>query len=803
MNTITKPSKLVPIVRSMIAASALASGLAHAALRDHGPSDPVVVYPQWYRDFNDLALGICRYADDAGNGPLCLTSPADTNPDGFAGNLGDEAFYATMDATLPVSAGSFQYLAHLEMAYGNASGAPPAIRDPANAAEIVFSRIRIRMDVPDGCGGHYILRHPFGINEFDAEPGLRSINYTDDVTAIPGDFSAVHKGHQGPFLTWDKDLPIVVQPPVGPAREYIGDPNVLHTYTGSAVLNTGDGLLRHPEHEYQNFVELAGPPDCDLGAGPGVPLFDDTAGISGVKWTQSIPTPTRIEKAVHSKSSSGKNLLDVWVTSSSGQNLVMTAVDDQSPSTPGIKLKENSTPSGTYYGHLEFDGDVPPQVTVTNLSSLPASQDKAAVVDAVEITKATYDSNTHVLCVTGHSKISSSSVTATLEAPPYGSLVHPAVPSSCTPVEAEDLVLEKDLDDFAPERISPPNAVTVHSSLGGSETRAVMSTEGVSDAVIAHMANNDMFSIQGSGQTSLNLAENDTNLPANYRIVIVSQPEALIDGHVVSSGTVTAPESGGTATYTAAEGLKTHDTFFHYAVLDTDTNQVSNVAKAELHVEFTAAPPVGVADSFAILRTLVNSTTARTYKASVLANDVTGLANIPIDPATIQIASQGTLGVATANPDGTITYKACVPSLVTPGTCASPLTAPNAGTDTFTYTVANTAGARSEPITVSVRVQNTAETLSVQRARFSGSRWDIRLSTNWFGAPLAPSVSCSLVVNNGATVNPSRLIGSAPFNASGAVQMQIAAGGTVPSATGTWQIRCTSSNGASVLTGPR
>ncbi|WP_145998556.1 Ig-like domain-containing protein [Methyloterricola oryzae] len=766
--------------------------MAHAVLRDHGPNDATVIFPQWYRDFNDNVLGICKYADSSANGPLCLTTPADTDPAGFAGNLGGEAFYSAFNFNDIGNNINFNYVAALEMAYLSATGAPPAIRDPANPTEVVFSRIRMRMDVPDGCGGHYIIRHPFGTNEFDLEPGTRSLNYTDDVTPINGDFSAAHKGHHGPFLSWDTDLPIIVPQPVGPAHEYIGDPNVLHTYTGSAVPNTGAAKTRHPEHDFQNFIEIEGPTGCDLGQGSNV-FFSPLGSLSGIKWTQPIPTATRIEKATYAAKTGSTNAMDIWATSSPGQNLVVTAANDQSPSVPGVRLKENDTPSGTYFAHLEFAGDPPPLVKVTNLSSTPASQDTASVVDAIDITKAIYDPNSHVLCVTAHSESTLASTPASLEAPPYG--VFGAPNSNCPAVDPKDVALVKDLDDFL-ERVSPPQSVNVRSSLGGSDSKTVISLTGVSDATITTIAQDDLFSVTGTGQSPLNVGQNDSGAPTNYRVVVVSQPETEKNGEVVPSGTVSAPASGGTVTYTAAEGLPTHDTSFFYAIQDVVTNKISNVAKVSLHVDAQAAPPVGVADNFGIL----NSTVA-SFTANVLTNDSTGAGSVAINPATIKVESQGTRGVATVNTaTGAITYRPCKTSA--PGVCTTTLSAPGAGTDTFTYSVANIAGARSTPVTVTVVVEPLAEALTVTRARFNSPKWDIRLTDTWFGAPLTPSVSCYLIKNNNTSLPTAQLIGTGPVDPLGAVQIQASAGGSIPSASGTWQIRCTSSNNGTVVSGP-
>ncbi len=62
-----------------------------------------------------------------------------------------------------------------------------------------------------------------------ANAGPRGINFTVDVGLVPGVFTGALNGAIGPFLTWDSDLPVLDQQ----GREYIGNPNIGHTVTGS------------------------------------------------------------------------------------------------------------------------------------------------------------------------------------------------------------------------------------------------------------------------------------------------------------------------------------------------------------------------------------------------------------------------------------------------------------------------------------------------------------------------------------------------------------------------------------------
>ena len=93
------------LTRILALAVALLTALpAHAVLRDHGPADPVLVWPQWYRDLNGTALGLCKsqILDAAIGAEYCF--PIEPNPLGFAGNVGDEIFYSHLFVSVPGNA---------------------------------------------------------------------------------------------------------------------------------------------------------------------------------------------------------------------------------------------------------------------------------------------------------------------------------------------------------------------------------------------------------------------------------------------------------------------------------------------------------------------------------------------------------------------------------------------------------------------------------------------------------------------------------------------------------------------------
>jgi hypothetical protein len=819
-----QPSKgtLRRILQVALAGTVLTSTLAGAVLRDRGPQRTVGTttlpgdfFPDWYRESADvggLAIGQCIYTDDAGNGPLCLTSTADATPGRFAGNIGPEAFYATSDIVIPITGGSVTWIGHLEMAYATADGEPPAVRNPADPQEIVFSRERIRIDLPitGTCSGDYIVRTPFAVHTFPMEEGPRALFYTDDKTAIPGDFDAALKGHHGPFLKWDvgqdgvnpvsADNPAVTfTPPVGPVRKYIGDPNVDHLFVGSTI-PAGPG---HLDKGFNNYLEITPPAGCNIGAGAGEPLFNDLASISGPIWDLPIADPISISKATYIRNSATA-ALDVWAEGTKSHNVVLTASSDNSQHLPSVTMLEENVGgvfTGRYHAHLEFDKDqpIPTSVTATDLTSNPANRASSGVVDAVIVTKSKFDPVSKVLCIAAHSGDETSPVPLSLNSPTYGPFTAPT--GTCTGVAGNDVVLEKNLNDFSPDTHFIPTGVIVQSNLGGKETSQPVSGVGISDAAVVDIATSDSFdNVPGSGNTTLDLTgpsagvepgvvkltEKVDATPANFRIVVISQP---VNGSGEQLGTVTAPVNGGSVTYTAQQDMPASELTFYYAIQNTANNEVSNVTRVDLSVDKTVPPPVGVADRQGVFRTSAGSI------ISVLANDTTGLSTTPIAPATILFANglptstvlrgATVVGNVVANANGTITY---IP--------AGQGAAANNTIDSFTYTVANTEGVRSTPITVQVALKTAAEAVAFQRARWTGSRWDVRFTSSYAGAAgaitLAPTAQCNMTVNGaGGALGP---LGGPVAPAAGANNYVNVA--TSPAAVGNaWTVSCTTSSG--------
>ena len=186
-------ARTVPLLLGVV--MGLDSFNAQAQLQDHGPNDPTLNWPLWYRDNNGLALGSCKSTILSANGPMCLLAGVD--PEGFPGNVGGEIFYMNLNANINNGAINLRYVSALEAAYGNATGTP------VKGQEIVFARVRFTMDVNRaGCAGTYRIIHPWGDQTFfDVPVGNRALLSTIDIPLGAFlDFEGALTGQLGPFL---------------------------------------------------------------------------------------------------------------------------------------------------------------------------------------------------------------------------------------------------------------------------------------------------------------------------------------------------------------------------------------------------------------------------------------------------------------------------------------------------------------------------------------------------------------------------------------------------------------------------
>lgn len=774
---LSNKNRLRHFIQLALAGSVLASGMAAAALQDFGGvSDnsgtgltpaATLNWPAWYRDSGGLPVGLCKSSASspaAVGTPMCFAITPNTA--GFAGNVGDEIFYMNLNAFIDNGGIKLRYISALEAAYASGS--------PVKGQEIVFARTRFVMSVTGAeCAGSYRIIHPWGESTFDDVPvGPRALFETADI-GIAG-FDGSLQGAIGPFPHWDGDgdeIPLARTAANGlkvGAEEFIGDPSVDHTYTGSPFIETmADGItprytfvdangVQQPQH--QNYIKVYAPAGCDIGGTPaptgeGINVQRQVLGnLMGQVWTAAIPTPTRITQADFTRTANATTV-DVWaktaktpvqslqLTGSNFPGVVMTAVTD------------NGARTGMYQAHIVLSGDavLPSTIDVVNSTSTPVLKTSAALTDIVHISKAVYNPATRDLCVSASSS-DNQTLTLTADSNPLSAQLDTTVKPDC-PAVGNDLTA---MATFPLNRA--PDIVRVVSQLSGSSEKHVTVLANTPDNSATLVANADAFlAVSGSGAQSLNVGANDGS---TGEIVIVDQPgipDVDPDGQPIIKivGTVTGSLTGGTVTFTANPGATGVATFSYFI---KNGNNVSNLVNATADIVFVAGPPTGNPDNFGVLRT----NTATGFTANVLANDVAAFGTT-INTGSVAITTPGAKGVATANTNGTVTYK--------------PNAGATAGNDSFFYTVSNLEGIASTPVKVSVVVENATESVSITRNRMTntgggGQRYDIRFTTSWFGAPLTSTGSCYLVRVNGVTIPTPRFIGSLAVDATGAVQLQ-------------------------------
>jgi hypothetical protein len=258
---------------AVIACVVLTGGLASAqGLAAVGPTNSANGYPLWYQDFNGLRLELCLTQTG-----FCITTEPNPNlPISFPDNFGEENFYFLAESAIDLPGGGLAfYRSALESSFINGA--------VINGDQIVFTRIRFRVDLPHG--GTYTITHPYGVETFTvAAGGRRAINFTSDIGLAPGLFTLALSGGVGPFL---------------------------HSATGNVTDGAGHVFLANPILLVQvtgspfgtNFFQIDGP---DIG-GPGVnSIRTDLFTLVGQIFTPpqsttsltSSPNPSTVAQAV-------------------------------------------------------------------------------------------------------------------------------------------------------------------------------------------------------------------------------------------------------------------------------------------------------------------------------------------------------------------------------------------------------------------------------------------------------------------------------------------------------------------------
>ena len=731
-------AQLRQLIRLALVGSVLTSNMAFAVLQDHGPSDPLLIWPSWYRDTAGLAIGLCKSTT-----AFCF--PAAPTAGFFAGNIGPEMFYNMVEfrdpnATAKAPTFQYHYLAGLEASYLPAG-------DPVHGTEIVFARVRMsfNFNVNDTTkNGKYTVTHPFGVQTFYNVTGTSTTNFTGaqasvfftaDVPLGPaGNFDLAMGGPIGPFI---KDAKMPVGGFASGTERFVADPATAVAFTGSPF-NT-------------NFLRIDGPVGSNLDGANHDFILVNVANIVGQIWTAPIAQPLTVDSAYMTRSITS-NAVDVWATSSAGQTLVATGTG-----MPDMLLRPDGVTPGKYHGHVEYAPTTalpspPASITISNSTTIPTplaiATATAAVKDVVEISQASYNTSSRLITVVAKSDDAVTNPQLTVQGipgvPSAAAGVTPAVTGimstlACTnagiTVTAPSVCFTYSLpiDPVTQVAIEPPEKISVVSASSGGHADNVLQIVGTPENPSSPPVATDITAtVESSGVTTL-----APQLPSNAQII--QQPikgiVSLVNGQWIFTANAGIAAGGGDKF-----------TFVRQAAINLP---VSNLATGNLSIAFLPSAPIVAADQFAagtgILRPL-----------NVQANDKPATSNTvdAIALSSVTIVTQPTKGSATANLDGTVSY-----------------TANATGTDTFTYTVTSIGnptatppvpGVTSSPATVTMTNFSSPEVVSITKSDYTTAKgkWVVTGDTTWSGADLSNLTATCWVGGAGSSPTSTNTIGS-------------------------------------------
>jgi hypothetical protein len=455
-----------------------------------GPTSPDNGYPVWYKDSNNLNLGLCLDDTNAFCN-LGADVPDPTQPVSFPDNFPEETFYQLANSTIALPNGTTAVLDNnLEAAFNTAQ--------PTAGQQITFGRVRIRITTPTT--GHYVVTHPYGVDEFDVtDAATRNINFTEDVgIGAPGDFTGALGSRINPFLRWDTGL---VKGPDG--ASYLGDAATPHAITGSE-LGT-------------NFFRIDGP---NIG-GTGINTIQTNLfTVQGRVSTNNGVAPTAV---TYTRTGTTGGFIDAFARSEPDQSILVSGAG-----VAGTKLKGDA--SGNYFARAAFTGATPPTtVDIKNTSDQPASTVKVTVTDQVTLTKVTYSADS------GDMKVAAtSSDTAT---PPTLSVV-----GFGTNLVAGNATFNLGTDK------QPPAFITVTSSKGGTDTAPVnvLGAAFPADPVVAQAP--ATLTVQQGQQVTLD-GSTSLNATGFSWAQVAGTPAVTLANANTATATFTAPSTATTLTF--------------------------------------------------------------------------------------------------------------------------------------------------------------------------------------------------------------------------------------------------------------
>lgn len=324
-----------------------------------GPLSGEHGYPTWYEDANGLRLQQCLDIEDPYCDPVFLRGemPDPNSPVNFPDNWPLESFYYLANAELEMPTGKAVLTSGLEATMAN-----EAVQD---GDQVVFGRQRFDIDFPEA--GTYVVTHPYGVDTFtvNAEGDFR---YVEDITAAPGNFGLALRSRISPFLVSTGGLITTDK------GTYIGDPTGTTTVTGSP--------------HGTNFFQID---QVQADGSLATIATTDQFTLLGKVSTNSGVSPTG---AVLVENADGR-FLDVFATTDAGKSVTVAGA--------GISTTVLDADGDRYFARIALGSTTPSTLTFTNVADDPVATRTLGVTDGVDITSATYDTETDTLTVTATS----------------------------------------------------------------------------------------------------------------------------------------------------------------------------------------------------------------------------------------------------------------------------------------------------------------------------------------------------------------------------------------------------------------
>lgn len=154
-------------------------------------------FPMWIEDGHGVRLELAINNDPYTPAIGALQQPG--APVSFPANFPDEAFYFLAEARLDVGGDGVVGGARVSMALAAAFGGNGT---PAPGANVVFSRLRVRIDdvIP---GDAYVVKHPYGETDELVADERGRVFETVDLGISEGNTARVlETGQVAPFLAW-------------------------------------------------------------------------------------------------------------------------------------------------------------------------------------------------------------------------------------------------------------------------------------------------------------------------------------------------------------------------------------------------------------------------------------------------------------------------------------------------------------------------------------------------------------------------------------------------------------------------